>query len=183
MPVFDGAAKPAFADLESVPVPLPKPPRFLGAVSTQNAPITIFISRKTGKLYVRQNFAALFSAPVTIERPEQPLGTHVFTAMQFMDDHAALRWNVVSFPGENARQERRAERAIRGRHRRDTDIVKTSPEEAAQTPHDALARIDIPPDVLQQISELIVPGSSLIVSDQGVSQETGEGTDFIVVTR
>jgi hypothetical protein len=30
---------------------------------------------------------------------------------------------------------------------------------------------------------MIVPGSSLVVSDQGLGEETGEGTDFIVVTR
>jgi len=30
---------------------------------------------------------------------------------------------------------------------------------------------------------MIGPGASLIVSDQGLGDETGEGTDFIVVTR
>jgi hypothetical protein len=29
----------------------------------------------------------------------------------------------------------------------------------------------------------MVPASSLIVSDQGLGEETGEGTDFIVVSR
>ncbi len=29
---------------------------------------------------------------------------------------------------------------------------------------------------------MILPGSSLIVSDQGLGEETGEGTDFVVVT-
>jgi len=52
----------------------------------------------------------------------------------------------------------------------------------AETPQQALARLEIPQDVLDQISQLIVPGSSLIVSDQGLGEETGEGTNFIVVT-
>ena len=30
---------------------------------------------------------------------------------------------------------------------------------------------------------MMVPGSSLIVSDQGLGEETGEGTDFVVVSR
>ena len=51
------------------------------------------------------------------------------------------------------------------------------------TPAQALARIDIPQDVIDRIAELMVPGSSLVVSDQGLGDETGEGTDFIVVTR
>ena len=29
----------------------------------------------------------------------------------------------------------------------------------------------------------MVPGSSLIISDHGLGDETGEGTDFVVVTR
>ena len=52
-----------------------------------------------------------------------------------------------------------------------------------QTPQQALARIDLPQDAIDFISQWMVPGSSLIVSDQGLGDETGEGTDFIVVTR
>ena len=46
-----------------------------------------------------------------------------------------------------------------------------------------LARIEIPPEVSEAIAQMIVPGSSLIISDQGLGDETGEGTDFDVVTR
>jgi len=46
----------------------------------------------------------------------------------------------------------------------------------------ALDRIEIPPDAIQQISELLIPGSSLIISDYGLSSETGPYTDFIVLT-
>jgi hypothetical protein len=45
------------------------------------------------------------------------------------------------------------------------------------------ARIEIPPEVNEAIAQMIIPGSSLIISDQGLGDETGEGTDFIVVTR
>jgi hypothetical protein len=44
-------------------------------------------------------------------------------------------------------------------------------------------RIEIPPEVSEAIAQMIIPGSSLIISDQGLGDETGEGTDFIVVTR
>jgi len=46
----------------------------------------------------------------------------------------------------------------------------------------ALERIEIPQDVVDRISELLTPGSSLIVSDYGISHETGRDTDFIVLT-
>jgi len=51
------------------------------------------------------------------------------------------------------------------------------------TPEEVLARIQIPQEVIDQISQLMVPGSSLVVSDQGLGSETGVHTDFIVVTR
>jgi hypothetical protein len=45
----------------------------------------------------------------------------------------------------------------------------------------ALERIAIPQDAIDRISEVVSPGSTLIVSDEAVSRETGTGTDFIVV--
>jgi len=59
-------------------------------------------------------------------------------------------------------------------------ILDPSPPE---TPQRALARIEIPQDVVERISELMVAGSALIVSDHDLGEETGKGTDFIVVTR
>ncbi len=52
----------------------------------------------------------------------------------------------------------------------------------AHNANTALGRIEIPQDAVEQISELLTPGSSLIISDYGISSETGEDTDFIVVT-
>ena len=57
--------------------------------------------------------------------------------------------------------------------------VRTDPP-----PNDAntsLNRIEIPQDIVGRISQLLTPGSSVIVSDYGLSRETGNGTDFIVV--
>jgi hypothetical protein len=166
----------------------PPPPPATTLVETAPAthgPIAIFVSRKEKKIYVRQNFTPLFYAPVTIADPEQPFGTMVFTAMDYLDDGATFRWNVVSFPGERSKVKRVADNDRHSaRHGRSDDADKPSGElPAPQTPAQALARIDIPQDVVERISELMVPGSSLVVSDQGLGDETGEGTDFIVVTR
>ena len=46
----------------------------------------------------------------------------------------------------------------------------------------ALDRIEIPQDTIERISELLTPASSLIISDNGISQETGSDTDFVVLT-
>src|SRR5207253_6845563 len=45
----------------------------------------------------------------------------------------------------------------------------------------ALDRIVVPPDVLERIAGLASPRSSLIISDESLSSETGKGSDFIVL--
>jgi len=68
-------------------------------------PVSVYISRATQKLYVRRNthkpwadggevFDATIEAPVTIRNPDQPIGTHVFTAMA--NNNAGLRWTAVT---------------------------------------------------------------------------------------
>src|SRR6516225_6077245 len=42
-------------------------------------PVSVFISRKTQHLYVRQAFQPILDIPVTIEDVDRPIGTHIFT--------------------------------------------------------------------------------------------------------
>ena len=187
-PVPADVAKPAVdAAREIVPVPLPKPADIVKPAPKKARPIAIFVSRKTSKIYVRQNFAPLFDAPITIDHAERPLGTHVFTAMQLMGDGATFRWTVISLPGEQQKSQPNAEtksaRNAKGKRKDGLTAPPVLEPAPPETPQQALARIEIAQDVIDRISELMVPGSSLIVSDQGLGGETGEGTDFIVVTR
>ena len=175
----------------SAPEPLVHPEQAAPTSSTlvdtapaTKGPIAIFVSRKEKKIYVRQNFTPLFAAPITVANPDQPLGTVLFSAMDYLGDGATFRWNVVTFPGEPPKAKRVAEVDRRGRRVYVDEPVKTAGVlPPPQTPAEVLARLDIPADVVERISELMVPGSSLLVSDQGLGDETGEGTDFIVVTR
>ena len=77
-------------------------------------PVSVYISRSTQKLYVRRNthkpapdgggevFDTSIEVPVTIRNPEQPLGTHIFTAMA--KSGTGLRWSVVTIEnGDEAR--------------------------------------------------------------------------------
>ena len=133
-------------------------------------PISVFISRKEGKLFVRKGFDPVFSAPVTFDHPEKPLGTHVYTALTVKDDNTTMRWNVMSMPGGGSAA-KKSEKAVR-------EYVGP-----ASNANEALERVTIPQDALDRISELMSPGASLIISDQGLGPETGNGTDFIVLTR
>jgi hypothetical protein len=179
-------ANSATADLETAPPP-PLPRVAPAMLRASKSPIAIFISRKTAKIYVRQDFEPVFSAPVTIEDRDRPFGTFVFTALQYLPDRSGFVWNVVSVPErEKPKLEPKPEpkpvAKYTARMRRDDkaakEVVEPSPP---QNPQDVLARIEIPQDAVDQISQMIVPGSSLVISDQGLGDETGEGTDFVVV--
>jgi hypothetical protein len=146
-------------------------------------PISVFISRKAGMLYVRKGFSPVFETPVTIAQGDTPLGTHVFTALA--KDDGALRWNVVSLPTEHLVKKGKYVNTITPRGEK-LRVQLAAPEHALQPAGDptaALERINIPAETLARINELVTPGASLIVSDLAQSFETGAGTDFIVLTR
>ncbi|MGY4478832.1 L,D-transpeptidase [Bradyrhizobium sp. USDA 3364] len=146
--------------------------------------IAVFISRKDSKIYVRQNFAPLFEAPVTIAAGDRPLGTHVFTAEADKSDTNLLRWSVVTLPSRKAPRIDADEHVSRRRKVAAAAPVEAKPQPATNTPAEALDRITIPADVMARISEALGTGGSIIVSDLGVNQgETGEGTDFILPLR
>jgi hypothetical protein len=163
----------------------PKPDPAANATTPKRAgQIAALISRKDSRLYVRQNFSALFDVPVTIAPSDRPLGTHVFTVRVDKDDASVLRWSVVSLPAPARYVERHYEdeRALRRRKIAGAVEVKALP--VANSPAEALDRLTIPADAMARITEALSTGGSIIVSDQGISAgETGEGTDFIVSLR
>jgi hypothetical protein len=141
-------------------------------------PASVFISRKTQRLYVRRAFEPIVDVPITILNPDQPVGTHVFTAMERINGDTDLRWTVATL--DNGRPPV-AVKGSRGRAGTGPglhlDLVATEPGSAK----DALDRVVIPPDVLERINQMTLPRSSLIISDEPLSPETGKGTDFVVV--
>jgi lipoprotein-anchoring transpeptidase ErfK/SrfK len=157
----------------------------LSAAPKRAGQIAVFISRKDSKLYVRQNFAPLFDAPVTIAPSDRPLGTHVFTAQVDKDDANIVHWSVVSLPIPVRRAERHDadERALR-RRKIAGATAEPKPLPVPDSPAEALDRLSIPADAMARITEALSTGGSIIVSDQGIGAgETGEGTDFIVSLR
>jgi hypothetical protein len=140
-------------------------------------PVSVLISRKTQRLYVRQAFEPILESPVTILDADRPIGTHVFTAMERTSGDTNMRWSVVSLDGGGphgggVEPPGRA----RGGHGRDVEPMPTDPGSAKT----ALDRIVIPPDALDRIAGM-APRSSLIITDEALSSETGNGTDFVVL--
>jgi hypothetical protein len=84
----------------------------------------------------------------------------------------------MSMPG-GAAAVKKVEKVEKGKGRKVVEVVAGPAATATQ----ALERVNIPQEAIDRISELMSPGSSLIISDKGISGETGKGTDFIVLTR
>jgi L,D-transpeptidase-like protein len=118
-------------------------------------PVSVFVSRKTQRLYVRRGVQPVLESEIAISETDRPIGTHVFTALSQDEDKNKLRWIAVSLD----------EKAVDGQ---------------AQA-RAALDRIAIPPAALERIVSLVSPRSSLIISDEEISPETANDTDFIVV--
>jgi len=127
---------------------------------------------KAGHLYVRQNHKNVFDVAVSVKDPGKPLGTHIFTALHFVKGAETTRWTAQTI-------KERVDPSAKARREKANDLA--SPPVAASTSGEALERIEIPETVRALISEMLTPGSSLIVSDSGImAGVAGGGTDFVV---
>ena len=146
------------------------------------SPLSIFVSRKTQRLYIRQGHDSVFDAPVTIRDSGKPLGTHVYVAMPPLTDAqgsaSSLRWLVLTMP--DASPDSEEPRRHRRGHNDDDEAPAAVPAASAL---EALDRIEVAPEVREKISEMLWAGSSLIVSDEAISGETDDSTDFIILIR
>ncbi|AFL51888.1 peptidoglycan hydrolase-like protein with peptidoglycan-binding domain [Sinorhizobium fredii] len=125
-----------------------------------------------GILRVRREFQPLFEAEIRIDKAELALGTHF---LQFQDIDAATgqgKWFGMSL--DNA-----LSKAAKNRLGIAVDADPMEFNALQRT----LNRITLPEDVRRRIAGLLADGSSLSISDTDTGLETGEGTDFITVTR
>ena len=108
----------------------------------------------TAMLRIRRDFKDIYSAPVALKDPHQPLGTTIFTTLGFEKGDSDVTWvavNAEARPG--------------------------------LSPEAVLDRVSLPKSVARDIGLMLTPGSSLIVTDRSFARNTGLGTDFVVTTR
>jgi hypothetical protein len=132
-------------------------------------PVSIFVSLKTKRLYIRQAHTPVLDVPITIADPNKPTGTHVFTAVAYTSQGDDLRWTAVSIGRNSPKKNREA------------NLNAEAPPTDVKAASAALDRLTMPPEVLRRISGHVWPGSSIIVSDEPMSSETGVATDFVIV--
>jgi L,D-transpeptidase catalytic domain len=158
-----GDVRPAVAQAQPLAAPVVAPAPVPAAPAVFEKPlkpglVSVFVSRKLGKLYVRKGNEPVFDMPITISHPEQPIGTYLFTAGR-ADDNGKLRWLVSNVASGRANVD--PPKKVVGRRGARQEVVE------APAP----------------VSPLVTPGASLIVSDLGISGETGKDTDFIILAR
>ena len=114
---------------------------------------------------------------MTIRDAHKAIGTFVFTALDHLGTSGEMRWSVVAmYRNPTNIEPAPAEQPRRGRARN----AGAAPTDTAAAGA-ALDRINLTQEALDIISDVVLPGSSLIVSDEGPSRETGKDTDFVVV--
>jgi lipoprotein-anchoring transpeptidase ErfK/SrfK len=145
----------------------------------RNLPVSVFVSRAKNRLYVRQGYESMFDVEVAFDKPDEPVGTHVFTALAYNPERNGMKWSVVSIAYDKTRDVKKSKKDKTAKIKEQPAPVSTSHQTAAS----ALDRLTIPEDVREQIADVMKPGSSLIIADGGIGNETGEYTDFIVPLR
>jgi hypothetical protein len=98
--------------------------------------------------------------------------------MGLKDGGKSMRWTVVSVPSQYRHQADRSGKHYVNGQAMDPKQVVAMPSTASA----ALDRITWPSEAIEQISSLLMVGSSLIISDNALSDETDPDTDFIVLT-
>jgi hypothetical protein len=146
-------------------------------------PVSVFVSSATGLVQVRQGFEPVLEAQATIENPDVPLDTFIFSAVDWKDDSKTdLTWHVTEVNEYSTSASSFERVASRDKKKKGAEPVKmpleTDTAKAART----LDRIKLPQNVADRIAEVVKPGSTLIVSSYDVARSETKyaGTDFIV---
>ena len=125
-----------------------------------------------GQLLVRRDFTPLFATPVVISQPEIALGTHF---LQFQ--------NIDASTGKGEWFAMALDNALPGPMKKRLGITVEEDAMAFNAIQRTMGRIAILEDARQRINDLLTEASSLTISDMGIGQETGDGTDFVTITR
>jgi len=126
----------------------------------------------TGWLSVRRNFKPVFDVPVDIANPEVALGTHFFTAIRVNPAQNKAEWFATSL--DNYIPEKTMKRL---------GITVAADAMAPDAAENAFKRVTIPAETRAKIETMLGNGSSLTITDNGTESETGQGTDFITITK
>jgi hypothetical protein len=123
-----------------------------------SGPISIVLSSADSRIIVFRNGVEIGRARLSLPDPTTKFGTHAFVYLDAGEKRAdaAPRWVQVGLPGHEA-------------------------ERGKQLSAQAIADVSIPPDFLKQLRTILVPGTTILVTDEAVLEQT-TGVQTTVVT-
>jgi hypothetical protein len=136
-----------------------KAPHPVTATTETHEASAFVISTADRKLTAFVNGKESFAAPVEIQMPEKPFGTHAFTLTGPDADPRHLKWLAIGLPAG-------------------TNAVALSALLATET----MNRVSLAPETAQRVSSLMHPGSTLVITDQPSHQDTRTGPGFTIIT-
>jgi hypothetical protein len=148
-------------------------------VRLRSKSISVFVSLRAQRLYVRQGTEPVLEAPISVAPLPGPVGTHVFTAMRYGEDPNTFDWRLVS-----AQVPAAGKTFLDDVRKRRSDPATPAGNLSVRMANAALSAFTIPDDIMSMISERARPGASLIVSDRELpDHENGSGTEFVILTK
>ncbi|MBN9290885.1 MAG: L,D-transpeptidase family protein, partial [Hyphomicrobium denitrificans] len=148
-------------------------------VRLRSKSISVFVSLRAQRLYVRQGTEPVLEAPISVAPLPGAVGTHVFTAMRYGEDPNTFDWRLVS-----AQVPAAGKTFLDDVRKRRGDAAGPAGNLSVRMATAALSAFTIPDDIMSMISERARPGASLIVSDRELpDHENGSGTEFVVLTK
>lgn len=126
----------------------------------------------TGWLSVRRNFKPIFGVAVDIADPQVALGTHFFTANRVNPAQNRAEWFVATLDNH-----------IPAKTMKRLGITVPADATAPDAAEAAFKRVAIPAEIRARLETMLGAGSSLTITDTGTESETGQGTDFITITK
>ncbi|MBS9475633.1 L,D-transpeptidase [Ancylobacter radicis] len=130
-----------------------------GTPDTEAAPnpaqdaVSLIVSGADKQLVALKDAVEVLRAPVTLTDPQTPLGNVVYVLKQVGGE---VSWTAISFEGNGA---------------------------AAGKATSAINRITVAPEANQQLAKLLVPGSTLFITDLSAAPQTRSGKDFVVLSQ
>ena len=115
--------------------------------------VSMVVSGADRRLIVMKNAAVALTAPVTIRDPAVPLGNVVYV-LKKVDGEVA--WTAVGFEGNGI---------------------------GAGKAASAIDRITVAPEANQQLASLLVPGSTMFVTDLPADETTRSDKNFVVMSQ
>lgn len=130
-----------------------------GTPDTEAAPdpaldaVTMIVSQADRTLTVLKDGAVAFTAPVTIRDPQTPIGNVVYVLKSVGGE---VSWTALSFEGYGA---------------------------SAGKAAGAIDRVTVAPSANQQLAKLLVPGSTLFVTELSAKPDTRSDKDFVILSQ